>query len=139
MASWLYQMTSNVDEPWGPNEYRVQVWEGSPVTWPVGQVRSKGKQKIERGDVIVFFFAKKNNLEPGIYGWGVVLDIVQSRTRHRIKFQVCPPSDYRKIAVAWDPELVKVVDEIRGGMAQATMWLMNEEQFAVIRSRFTYK
>lgn len=138
MSAWLYQNVTNNNEPWGPNEYRMEVWEGIPVTWPVGTIRSRGNQKkIVRGDIVVFFFAKTGNLEPGIYGWGIILEIIESKTRNRIKFQVCAPSDYRKIAVAWDLELEKLVNRIRGKMTQATMWSINNEELDIFKKKLS--
>jgi hypothetical protein len=139
MAAWLYQMTSNDEEPWSPNEYRMEVWEGTPITWPVGKIIYRDQEKIARGDKVVFFFTKTGNDEPGFYGWGIILEVVESKTRNRLKFQVCPPSDYRKIAVAWDSQLSKLVDKVRGGMTQATMWSLKDDEFALIKSKFALR
>jgi hypothetical protein len=136
MASWLYQMTSNDEEPWSPNEYRMEVWEGMPITWPVGKVIYRDQPRVARGDTVVFFFTKTRNEQPGFYGWGIVLEVVESKARNRIKFQVCPPSDFLKIAVVWDNQLEKLVDKVRGPMAQATMWALKDDEFALIKRKF---
>jgi hypothetical protein len=136
MAAWLYQMTSNDKDPWGPNQYRMEAWEGTPITWPVGNVIRNGRPTIARGDIIVFFFARRGNLEPGIYGWGIVMEVVGNNKPTRLKFQLCPPSDYRKIDVVWDSEVAKLVRKIQGNMAMATMWAMTNEQLSDIKKMF---
>jgi hypothetical protein len=135
MSAWLYQMTSNKEEPWNPNQYRMEVWEGSPVTWPVGRILKRGGEGISRGDTVVFFFAKTGNSEPGLYGWGIVLEIVESNVRNRIKFQVSPPSDYLKMIVIWDKQLEEVIERIRGDVAQGTMWPIDDKDFEIIKNK----
>jgi hypothetical protein len=135
MATWLYQMTTNKEDPWNPSEFRKEVWEGTPTTWPSGKVILRDEERISRGDIIVFFFAKSNNPEPGIYGWGIILEVVDSPARPRIKFQPCAPTDMMKIAVTWDEELEDVVDKIRGQMTQATMWAIKPGEFEIIKKK----
>jgi hypothetical protein len=135
MASWLYQMTTNDEDPWGPNEYRLDVWQGDSITWPVGNVKVRGMSDIRAGDVIVLFFAKSGTAEPGIYGWGVITNLVRGKSRQRIKFKVTPPSDFLKMSVCWDLELEKLVDSIRGGFKQGTMWAIKPEEFEEIKRK----
>src|SRR5229473_1689739 len=69
MTMWLYQMDQR---QWPPNSYRLDIWENERWTWPVGRKASSGSPKS--GDRIVFFYAPTGGIEPGFYGWAVVLD-----------------------------------------------------------------
>jgi len=133
MAAWLYQMTANDDEPWGPEEYRIEVWQGQTVTWPVGKLSSSDGRSPSPGDIIILFFAKSNNAEPGVYGWGIVSAFIERKPRSRVKFLPTPPSDYLKMAPLWNDGIDKLINEIRGGFNQGTMWQMTVEQLNVVR------
>jgi len=133
MQAWLYQMSTATD--WYPKDYCLEVWEGDIVPWPVGQIKSREKNKKlpEAGDLIVFFFAKTRNDDPGIYGWGVITDF-NSRT-NKIKFGVTPPSDYLKMDPIWDKEIEKLIDKVRGGMNQRTMWSLTRDELDEVRRK----
>src|SRR5207245_5403722 len=64
MTMWLYQMDQR---QWSPNSYRVDIWENERWSWPVGRKASAGAPRA--GDRIVFFYAPRDCIEPGFYGW----------------------------------------------------------------------
>ncbi len=135
MAIWLYQMAVNDDEPWYPENYRLDVWEGESVTWPVGRVDARGQGEIRAGDRIGFFFSKARNHEPGIYGWGIVTDSIKSKSRYRVEFEATPPSDFLKMSPCWDEEVEALMDEIRGNMKQGAVWGTTPGQFDRLRNK----
>lgn len=135
MAIWLYQMTSNDDEPWYPENYRLDVWEGKNVTWPVGRINPREQGELAAGDRIVFFFSKTRINEPGIYGWGVITDFTKGKPRNRVKFEVTPPSDFLKMSPCWDDEVEALMGVVRGKMKQRTVWGMTLGEFNQLRKK----
>lgn len=135
MVAWLYQMTTNNEEPWGPEEYRMEVWEGNTVTWPVGSIDFRGGVAPKRGDILVLFFSKSKTDEPGLYGWGIITDVISEGTRPRLRFVPSSPSDFLKMSVCWDGEVEKLSDQIRGKVKQKTMWAIKPEEMREIRKK----
>ncbi len=127
MQAWLYQMSI---KRWRPEDYRVEVWEGKRIVWEVGQISTRGLGEVAAGDRIIFFFAKSANPEPGIYGWGIIHRYM--KRRNEIEYQVTPPSDYLKMDPIWDKKLETLLNKIRGGMTQRTLWGLLPEEYASI-------
>lgn len=125
MGAWLYQMA--VTE-WNPARYRAEVWEGRQETWPIKSVH--GTTKIAVGDLLVLFFVPSNNPEPGVYGWAVVT----ARSRKKVTFRLCPPSNYLKTDPLWNPSISAMIDRIRGGMPRGTMWPISDKEIKPIQS-----
>jgi hypothetical protein len=88
--------------------------------WMRGQIQTQNKTKPQSGDTIVLFFAPHNNPEPGIYGWGTILDYDEDTKN--ILFEPKPPSDHMKLNPIWDINVKKWVKEIRKNFNSATMW-----------------
>jgi hypothetical protein len=76
--------------------------------------------KPRKGDIVILFFAPKNNPTPGLYGWGVILDYDDKFKN--IIFRLYPPSDRVKLNPIWDADVKKWVKEIRRNFNTATMW-----------------
>ena len=57
MQAWLYQMSNGKSTRTigSPENYRIDVWEGKRITWPVGNITSRGLGGIAPGDFIVLF------------------------------------------------------------------------------------
>jgi hypothetical protein len=111
--------------------YRAEVWEGYPVTnWGIGESKRKPTE-VQPGDMVILFFAKAGAREPGIYGWGIITLF----DKEVINFRPAWPSDYLKMSPLWDDEISDIVDEIRGGMPQGTMWKVKEESLGKIRQK----
>lgn len=135
MAIWLYQMTANDEEPWYPENYRLDVWEGKGVTWPAGKITPREEGEIAAGDRIVFFFSKTGISDPGIYGWGIVTQFIKGKSRNQVRFAATPPSDFLKMSPCWDEEVEALMDDIRGKMKQGTVWGMTLEEFNRLRKK----
>src|SRR5687768_6437765 len=119
MAMWFYQLST---ELWGPERYRLEIWEGERWNWPVGG-RSGGGDLPEPGDTVVFFYAPSGALEPGFYGWAVVLEWY-SVSSNPLYFRPTSPSDFLKMCPWWNEEAQEIADAIRGKMKQRTLWLV---------------
>ena len=133
MHAWLYQMSVKY---WRPEEYRTEVWEGQSITWESSKITPRGLGEIESGDGIVLFFAPTANVDPGIYGWGIIHRY--KRARNQIEFQVTYPSDYLKMDPIWNDEdgefdVIDLMRRIRGKATQGTMWGILPEELAEIR------
>jgi len=128
MTCWLYQMRNDY---YSHGRYRTEVWEGHPVTnWGIGESKRKPTE-ILPGDMVILFFAKAGAQEPGIYGWGIITLF----DKEVIDFRPAPPSDYLKMNPLWDDEVSDIVDEIRGGMPQGTMWEVDDEPLERLRQK----
>lgn len=110
---------------WLSSEYRQEVWEENTIRWNVGKIYTKNNKSIEPGDIVYLFYAKTRNEEPGIYGWGIINKY--NKLRKRIDYRPVFPSDYLKMNPIWNKKISEVVDNIRGGMKQGTMWEIEEE------------
>lgn len=130
MKAWLYQMTI---PKWYPEDYRLEVWEGRPIIWEVGDISPRGQGEISPGDNIILFFSINGNDYPGIYGWGVIYGL--NKGKFTVTFQVTPPSDYLKTDPIWDNEIEKLINKIRGKMRQKTMWGISRAEFLLIREK----
>ncbi len=128
MAYWLYQMSVKV---YKHENYRRAVWEGSITSdFDLGQVNPRGREP-QPGDTVVFFYAESGALEPGIYGWGIVLDCLAEL----MSFRAAAPSDYLKMNPLWDKDIDQKINAIRGKMAQGTLWELDINQFDGLKKR----
>lgn len=117
MAMWLYQMNQ---QRWPPNSYRLEIWEGERWNWPVG--RLVGADEPQIGDVLVFFYAPSGGVEPGFYGWALILEWEEGGKERRVHFRTVAPSDHLKMHPWWDKEAERLAREVRGSVKQGTMW-----------------
>jgi hypothetical protein len=139
MKTWLYQM--NQEGPgWSPGLYRTTQREGrTETTFKVWTIRPSS-ERPESGDAVVFFFTPTGGeaADTGLYGWGVIMKARMTERSKSITFRLAGPSDRLKMYPLWDgPDgpVKKLIDAIRGGMKQGTMWLMDEAQALDIRRR----
>jgi hypothetical protein len=130
VAMWLYQMNQG---QWSPNRYRLDIWERERWTWPVG--RKASTNKPEPGDRVVFFYARSGGVEPGFYGWALVLGWDEDeRSMH---FRPVAPSDHLKMAPWWDAAAERIADAVRGKVKQWTLWEVRDEDWAEISTGIT--
>ena len=130
MAMWLYQMDQR---RWPPNSYRVDIWQDERWSWPVGRKASSGAPVA--GDRIVFFYAPSGGIEPGFYGWGVVLD--WHSDERGLYFRPVAPSDHLKMHPWWDAGAKDVADAIRGKVKQGTLWQVPDALAGTIATGIT--
>lgn len=128
MAHWLYQMSTDY---FPLNRYRTEVWEETTVTnWHIGESTHKPTD-VQPGEIIILFYAKTGTPDPGIYGWGIVTFF----DREAINFRPVSPSDYLKMNPLWDDDISDIVDGIRGGMPQGTMYRVADGTLKKIREK----
>jgi hypothetical protein len=132
MTTWLYQISP---EQWSPERYRFEIWEGERWAWPVGS-KSSGGELPEPGDVIVFFYSPTGGMDPGFYGWAVVLEWFPGSSTP-LAFRPVAPSDHLKMHPWWDDEAIELADVIRGKMKRRTLWIVPEELVARLRQGIT--
>jgi hypothetical protein len=128
MSMWLYQLSTDL---WGPERYRLEIWEGERWSWPVG-VKATGGRVPTPGDTVVFFYAPSGGAEPGFYGWAIVLEWYPVSTSP-LYFRPTAPSDFLKMVPWWNEEARKIADEIRGKMKQRTLWLVSPDLARAVR------
>lgn len=127
MATWLYQMNQKT---WTPRRYRIEIWEGQPWQWQVN--RMVGHDEIPTaGDTVAFFYAPSSGLEPGFYGWAVVMEWLPDTSE--MTFRPAAPSDHLKMHPWWDDEAQKLADDIRGRVKQATLWYIEDQNTRQLR------
>ncbi len=130
MTMWLYQMDQR---QWPPNSYRLDIWETERWAWPVGRKASTGSPKP--GDRVVFFYAKSGGVEPGFYGWAVILDWHEDE--RGMYFRPVAPSDHLKMHPWWDAAAEKIADEVRGAVKQGTLWEVPDKLASDISAHIT--
>ena len=125
---WLYQLSTEV---WTPEKYRAGVWEGEYLEWKTSKITTGELPK--KGDILIYWFVKTKNKEPGLYGWGIILEYDDSseNIRHRPVF----PSDYLKMNPINDEKIVQIIDEVRGKVPRATMWLISKSNSNELREK----
>jgi hypothetical protein len=128
MGCWLYQMNAKL---YSHERYRTEVWEGNLVTnWGIGESKRKPKE-VPLGDTIILFFTKTGAVDPGIYGWGVITLF----DKEVIDFRPVAPSDYLKMNPLWDDETSNIIDQIRCGMPEGTMWKVDDGTLKLLRQK----
>ena len=128
MAHWLYQMSTDY---YSHKRYRTEVWEGTIVTnWTIGESKRRPTD-VQPGEIVILFFARTGAQDPGIYGWGTITFF----DGEVLNFRPASPSDYLKMNPMWDKEVSDIVDEIRGGMPQGTMYDMTDGQLRELRQK----
>lgn len=117
MTLWLYQMNAT---KWPLERYRAEVWEGSVIqNWGVGEIRSSTSTGLPQpGDMMILFYVKSGQIDPGIYGWGIVLRCDE----WEMNFRLATPSDYLKMNPVWDKDVDNTITKLRGKMPQATLF-----------------
>ena len=133
MNYWLHQLS---ETNYQISEYRQEIWENNNENWRLGKITPQGSSP-EKGDIVVFYYAKSKAFDYGIMGWGIVLryDPVDSneKTIKEMRFRVASPSDYLKMSPLHTDKIVDVIDEIRGNSYQGTLWKISEKQMKIIR------
>jgi hypothetical protein len=146
MPAWLYQMSSggsggrwtrdyNDPTPWYPSDYREIVKErNKSEEFGTGKIYLRDQPPIAKGDTIIFFFCKTGDpdpktgkINPGIYGWGKVIEPPIQRG-DPIRFEVKPPSDQLKQKPLWDRDINQLMNEIRNKQYQGNIYFINSEQ-----------
>jgi len=84
------------------------------------------------GDTIVFYYARSGANDPGFYGWA----LVERCEGDTLYFIPVAPTDHLKMDPWWDKEAIKLANEIRGGMKQATLFQVPDEKISKIRTGF---
>jgi hypothetical protein len=122
---WFYQLSESV---WPHTSYRIDIWENERWSWPVGNKISKGANP-QPGDTVVFFYTKSCS-EPGFYGWAVVLSWEDGKNgdKDRLYFRPVSPSDRLKMHPWGTAEAMKLGDDVKGKMHQATLWLITDDR-----------
>ena len=128
MAFWLYQMNAT---KWPIERYRAEVWEGTDIqNWGVGEIRSSSGLP-QPGDMMILHYVKTGQIDPGIYGWGIVLRCDD----WEMNFRLATPSDYLKMNPVWDKDIDKIITNIRGKMPEATLFEDKSESLRPLREK----
>lgn len=130
MSMWFYQMDQR---QWLPSSYRLDIWENERWTWPVG--RKVSTASPEPGDRVVFFYAPSGGIEPGFYGWAIVLDWHEGE--RGMYFRPVSPSDHLKMDPWWDTNAKQIADKVRGRVKQGTLWEVPDELASLIAAGIT--
>ena len=131
MNLWLYQLNAT---KWTKETYRAEVWEGDIQHWNVGEIRravSGSGSLPERGDMMLLFYVPKDQDDPGIYGWGIIL----RHGKNELDFRLATPSDYLKMNPLWDDDVIATVKRIRGGFNNATLFEDPSDSLKHVRKR----
>jgi hypothetical protein len=118
MICWLYQMRNG--EKITVDRYVKDVWEGDILNWETYRVLSPRRSRPECGDMIILFFAERDNDKPGLYGLGKVIGT--NEEANEIEFELKSPSDVMKNNPIWDGEVKDWVFRMKRNFHQATMW-----------------
>lgn len=124
---WLFQLSHDV---YTQEAYRQEIWEGG-LTGLWAQNKVRGDERPAAGDRIVCWCAKTVSPDPGLVGWGVIMQADELDLRWRPLF----PTDLLKMAPLFDADLVACVDRIRRGIPQGTMWLATPGDAAHVTAR----
>jgi hypothetical protein len=123
---WLYQVNS---EFWTVEDYRYDSWEGDVNEWMHGTIN--GETDPQRGDIILVWFDKGTTEDPGLYGWGIVMDM--DHLEKSIAFRPVFPSDLIKMKPIFEDEIEEIVDKVKGEFPIGTMWALDKEAEKEVR------
>ena len=91
--------------------------EGQLVTWPVGS--RKTSRQPRAGERIVCWWVKTGSPEYGVIGWGTIYGQTYGGG---IRSTPHPPTARWSMSPLTSDKVEDIVDRIRGGMKQATMF-----------------
>jgi hypothetical protein len=131
MSMWLYQMNQ---QQWGPNRFRLEIWEGERWSWEVGN-KLPATEEPEPGDTVLFFYAPSGGHDAGFYGWGVISKWMKEE--RALYFIPTAPTNHLKMHPWWDDEAKEIADTIRGTVKQATLWSVGDDMVTAVRRGFT--
>jgi len=127
MSTWLYQLNPKT---WTPETFRFEIWEGKHWHWTHGSKR--GESVPATGDTVIFFYSPSGGDDPGIYGWAVLERCdVESKTLY---FIPVAPTNRLKMDPWWDEAALKIVNDIRGPMKQATLFQIDHADVLKLRA-----
>ena len=129
MAKWLHQLT---EKSWSLNNYCLDIWEGERWEWEVGRV-TRAVTEPKPGGTVAFFYALAKCIEPGSYGWAVIL-LWTTEEKQRFYFRPVPPSDQLKMRPWWDDQAKQIADQVSGKVARGTLWPVPDDLTKVIRA-----
>jgi hypothetical protein len=114
---WLYQMNHEKFPVW---RYRAEIWEGVDIqNWGFGKIKAFTPETLPNiGDTMILFYVKSRQADPGIYGWGVILQWYETE----MNFRLSTPSDYLKMNPLWDKDIDKTINDLCGVMRRATLF-----------------
>jgi hypothetical protein len=131
MSTWLYQLDQ---KSWKPQRYRLEIWENERWSWPVGR-KTGASELLSPGDTVVFFYAPSGGIDPGFYGWAVVLEWLKEESF--LYFKPVAPSNHLKMCPWWDKQAKRLAESIRGPVKQGTLWHVPEDLVPELRSGIT--
>lgn len=133
MGYWFYQISQEI---WEPERFRIEIWENERWSWTVPTLRGGGEP--QPGDSVAFYYAKAHGADPGFYGWAVVLEYHKSHDENKtLYFRPVAPTNHLKMHPWWNEEAQEIANEVRGAVAQGTVWRVSDEQWKRIRRGFT--
>ena|SRR5215469_9829394 len=133
MSYWFYQITQ---ETWEPERFRIEIWENERWSWIVPTLRGGGEP--QPGDSVVFYYAKAHGTDPGFYGWAVVLEYRKPPDDHKkLYFRPVAPTNHLKMHPRWNYEAHSLANEVRGAVAQGTLWRVSDELWKRVRRGIT--
>jgi hypothetical protein len=133
MSYWFYQINQ---ENWEPERFRIEVWENERWSWTVGTLR--GGEEPQPGDSVAFFYARAHGPDPGFYGWAVVLEYHKAHDGSKtLYFRPVAPTNHLKMHPWWNDEAQDLANEVRGVVAQGTVWRVSDELWRRIRRGIT--
>jgi hypothetical protein len=135
MAMWMYQLSQLI---WPTDRFRLEIWEGERWRWNILKVQRMDPQRKgpRRGDILVFYYAPYGGEEGGFYGWGVITDVYETEKGNFLYFRPVTPTNFMKMCPWNDDKSREIVDKIRGGFRQGTLWHVPQEIESEIRKGF---
>jgi hypothetical protein len=131
MSMWLYQINQ---QWWGPQRYRVEIWEDERWSWPVGR-KIGAEEQPQPGDTVVFFYAPSGGTDAGFYGWAVITEWLADQDT--LYFRPVAPSNHLKMYPWWDTEAHELAEKIRGKVKQGTLWRIPDDLSFQVRRGLT--
>jgi len=87
---------------------------------------------------MAFFYAKAGGVDPGFYGWAVVLEFHKADDdMKKLYFRPVTPTNHLKMHPWWNDEAQEIANEVRGPMTQGTIWRVSDEHWRRIRKGIT--
>jgi hypothetical protein len=86
----------------------------------------------------VFYYAKTHGTDPGFYGWAIVLEYHKAHDDSKsLYFRPVAPTNHLKMHPWWNEEAEDLAKDVRGAVAQGTLWRVSDEHWKRIRRGIT--